>query len=59
MIKVICVGKLKEKYLKNLVEDYKKRIGKYHKIELIEIPDSNILEEQEKILKHINSEYVI
>lgn len=59
MIKVICVGKLKEKYLKDLVEDYKKRIGKYHKIELIEIPDSNILEEQEKILKHINSEYVI
>lgn len=59
MIKVICVGKLKEKYLKELVDDYKKRIQKYHKIELVEIPDSSIEEEQEKILKHINSEYVI
>ena len=33
MIKLIVVGKLKEQYLVNMVEDYKKRINKYHKLE--------------------------
>ena len=42
MIKVICIGKIKEKYLIEAINDYKKRISKYHKIELIELPDSNI-----------------
>ena len=54
MIKIICVGKLKEQYLKDAVLDYYKRISKYHKIELIELEDSNIKSEKELILKHIN-----
>ena len=32
MIRIICVGKLKENYMVNMVEDYLKRINKYHKI---------------------------
>ncbi len=56
MIKIICVGKLKEKYLIELVNDYKKRINKYHKITLIEIPDSNIFEESKKIIKYIKKD---
>lgn len=60
MIKIICVGKLKEQYLKDAVLDYYKRISKYHKIELIELEDSNIKSEKELILKHINrQDYVI
>lgn len=61
MIKVICSGKLKEKYLIELVNDYLNRIKKYHKIELIEIKDENNIEkEKENILKHIGSnEYLI
>ena len=60
MIKIICVGKLKEKYLKDGIDDYLKRINKYHKIEIIELPDSNITEEGNNILKHIsNKDYVI
>ena len=35
MIKVICVGKLKEKYLISLVEDYLNRVNKYHKLNII------------------------
>ena len=31
MIKIICLGKIKEQYLNNLIDDYKKRILKYHK----------------------------
>jgi len=60
MIKIICVGKLKENYLKEGINDYLKRINKYHKINIIELPDSNIDTEGEEILKHIDSkDYVI
>ena len=60
MIKIICVGKLKENYLKDGVNDYLKRISKYHKIELIEINDSDINTEANDILKHIdNKSYLI
>ena len=60
MIKIIAVGTLKEKYLKSMVEDYYKRITKYHKIELIEVKDSNITKEKDEILKKINkNDYII
>lgn len=60
MIKIIAVGSLKEKYLKSMVEDYYKRITKYHKIELIEVKDSNIIKEKDEILKKINkNDYII
>lgn len=55
MIKIICVGKLKEKYLIDLVDDYVKRVNKYHKLELIEVKDSNIKDEAIEIDKYINS----
>lgn len=55
MIKIICVGKLKERYLIDLVDDYVKRVNKYHKLELIEVKDSNIKDEALEIEKHINS----
>ena len=55
MIKIICVGKIKEKYLTDLINDYKTRISKYHKIEIIELKDNNIETESNEILKHINS----
>lgn len=59
MIKLICVGKLKEKYLVDATSDYINRIKKYHKLEIIEIPDTNIQDEEEKILSKIKNEYVI
>ena len=54
MIRVLCVGKIKEKYLDDLINDYKSRINKYHKIEIIELKDNNITSESDEILKHIN-----
>lgn len=60
MIKIICIGKIKEKYLTDLINDYQKRINKYHKLEIIELKDSNINNEKEEILKHIKtSDYII
>ena len=55
MIEVICIGKIKEEYLKNLISDYERRINKYLKIIIKELPDSeNILDEEERILKNID-----
>ena len=55
MIKIICIGKIKENYLQELINDYKTRISKYHKIEIIELKDNNINDESNDIIKHINT----
>ena len=61
MIKILCVGKIKENYLKEMISDYQKRINKYHKLEIIEVNDSNSLDlERDLLLKHIDTrDYVI
>lgn len=60
MIKIICVGKVKEKYLQEAISDYMKRLSKYHKVDIIILEDSNMAEEKIRILKHIDSkDYVI
>ena len=55
------MGKIKEDYLNKLIDDYKQRISRYHKIEIIELNDSNDLQKESvDILKHINNQdYVI
>ena len=65
-ITVVCVGKLKEKFFADGVEEYKKRLGRYAKIEIAEVADEkapenlSIAEEEqvkakegEKIVKKI------
>ena len=60
MIKIVCVGKLKEQYLKDLVSDYFDRLCKYHKCEIIEVKDSNINKESIEIAKYIgNRDFVV
>ena len=67
MIKIITVGQLKEKYLKEAVEEYKKRLSKYTNLEIIEIKDEGLVEEfkaieleGEKINKYLdNKDYII
>ena len=56
MIKIVCVGKIKEKYLRDAISDYEKRISKYHKINIIEVEDSNMKEESIIILKNIKKD---
>lgn len=57
MIKIICHGKIKEKYLIDLIDDYQKRISKYHKIEIIELKDYDNLELEKNIIeKQINNQ---
>ena len=61
MIKIVCVGKIKEEYLNNLIQDYLKRINKYHNIKIIEVKDNdNLKVETENLLKVIdNKDYNI
>ena len=54
MIKIICVGKIKENYLNDLINDYKLRLSKYQKIEIIELKDSTKEKENQEILKVLN-----
>ncbi|MFE8697675.1 23S rRNA (pseudouridine(1915)-N(3))-methyltransferase RlmH [Cytobacillus sp. FJAT-53684] len=44
-ISIITVGKLKEKYLKQGIDEYLKRLSSYAKIEIIEVPDEKAPEE--------------
>jgi len=65
MIKVICVGKIKEKFYREAIEEYLKRLSKYTKVEIIEVMDEPNIEkalkiEEERISKHIkDNDYVI
>ena len=41
-IKIICVGDLKEKYLKDMQAEYTKRLSKYCKLEIITLKDEKL-----------------
>lgn len=72
-IKLVTVGKIKEKYLNEGIREYEKRLSRYCKLQIVQVPDektpdkaSEAQEEQikrlegERILKHISDgEYVI
>lgn len=72
-ITVISVGRLKEKYLRDAIAEYSKRLSKYCKLEMIEVADektpdnaSEVVEEGirqkegERIIKYIKEDaYVI
>lgn len=38
-ITLITVGKIKEKYLKDAIAEYSKRLGRYCKLEIVEVAD--------------------
>ncbi len=67
MIKIICLGKIKEKYFNDAIEEYKKRLSKYTNIEIIELEDEKttdkevaLRKEKERIEKYINpKDYII
>lgn len=71
-INIICVGKLKENYLKDAINEYCKRLSKYCKLDIIEIADEQIPNnindkvsnnikniEGSKIISNLKNSYVI
>lgn len=67
MIKIICVGKVKESFYREAIQEYQKRLSKYTKLEIIEVPDSttnrpeeNRQKEGELIQKYIGArDYIV
>ena len=60
MIRIVCVGKIKEKFYRDAIDEYLKRMGKYHKVEIVEVMDSNMKNEATEILKKItDKEFVV
>ncbi len=68
-ITLITVGKVKEKYLRDAIEEYSKRLGRYCKLSIVEVADEKTpdhageaLERQikekegERIMKHIRDD---
>ena len=41
-INIICVGKIKEQYLKEAINEYKKRLQKYCNLSIIELQDEKL-----------------
>ena len=66
MIKIICIGRIKEKYFVDAIKEYQKRLTKYIQLEIIELPDYNyddvktLYEEGKNIMSKIkNNDYVV
>lgn len=72
-IDIVCVGKIKERYLKDAIAEYSKRLSRFTKISVIEVADektpehaSDAVNEQikvkegDRILKHLrDNAYVV
>ena len=72
-VKVLCVGKIKEKFYREAIEEYTKRLSKYCSVSIVEVADEKTSEnassteinivkdkEGERILKNISEkDYVI
>ena len=50
-ISVITVGKIKEKYLKDAITEYSKRLSRYCKLEIIEVADEKIPDQASKTVE--------
>lgn len=41
-INIVCIGKIKEQFLKSAIDEYSKRLSKYCKLNILELPDEKI-----------------
>ena len=58
-ITILCVGKIKEKYFRDAIAEYEKRLGRYCKLEIVEVADEKT--PGERLLKYLEGKncYVI
>jgi 23S rRNA (pseudouridine1915-N3)-methyltransferase len=59
MIKVIAVGRIKERYVSEGITEFTKRLGPLARLEIVEIKDSNKEDEAEKILKAVGDDFLV
>ena len=62
-ITVVSVGKIKEKYLRDAISEYSKRLSRYCKLDIIEVNDEktpdNASEKEEQIIKDKEGEAIL
>lgn len=62
-INLITVGKIKEKYLKDAIAEYSKRLSRYCKLNIVELPDEktpeNASNKEEQIIKEKEGERIL
>lgn len=62
-IKIVCVGKLKEKYFKDAIAEYEKRLGRFCKFKIIQVPDEKAPEKlsaaQDEQVKKIEGQRIL
>jgi 23S rRNA (pseudouridine1915-N3)-methyltransferase len=62
-ITIICVGKIKEKYLKSAIDEYTKRLSRYCKLNIVELGDEktpdNASEKEELLIKEKEGEAIL
>jgi 23S rRNA (pseudouridine1915-N3)-methyltransferase len=62
-ITIICVGKIKEKYLKSAIDEYTKRLSRYCKLNIVELGDEktpdNASEKEELMIKEKEGEAIL
>ncbi|PAU69006.1 50S rRNA methyltransferase [Bifidobacterium italicum] len=72
-IDIVCVGKVKERYLRDAIDEYRKRLSRFAKVEVVEVADEKTPErasdalnaqikekEGERILRHLrDSAFVV
>ncbi len=56
LIKIIVIGKLKDRLMQSRCEEYAKWIGGYSKVEVRELPDSTVEKEGEAILRELGKD---
>ena len=50
MIKIVCVGKVKDKNLAAMISEYAEKINHYHKLEIVEVKDEAIKDNEQAVL---------
>lgn len=53
-IRIVAVGKIKEAYIRSAIEEYKKRLSPFIKLEIIELKDEGLDKEAQKIESYLN-----
>ncbi|MDE7208923.1 MAG: 23S rRNA (pseudouridine(1915)-N(3))-methyltransferase RlmH [Clostridia bacterium] len=52
-VRVVCVGKLKEKYLKDGIEEYAKRLSRFCKFEIVEVSEELLSDTSQKNIDNV------
>ncbi len=58
-IKIVCVGKLKEKYFKDGIAEYVKRMSRFAKVKIVQVPDEKLSPAEMEQVKEIEGKRIL